>query len=284
MIDLPEKIALCPVVDGKAWHQDAVVPVCRLRTGRPVCVQNGWYKVDLFGREAVPATFVDLLGIKPGLQAYYFGGEYVPANFDLARRKLGSTRLEVHNVETQTGASPPVDLQLIHLFIVRKKVFLLRKAAILPVLLRARQAIDGDVPACAEPACVEADRHADRPVSTRIKGMTPEQVYLMGCYAIRRAEELKKLQAQSLPGRIKQALSVAGAKLISWKVTGEYVDVAWEFWSERFRSTVYKSNLQATNAGICLSGGDKEHSLASLPFMARHAIEAGGLHRTQHVE
>lgn len=245
-----EKIIICPVVNNKAYSKTAVVPIKK---------PDGWYNVDIWNRTASSASFLDLIKIKPTLHACSVLGNMIPTNFDIAKRKTGLTSL------TPIFLLPDLlDFAKVSLVHVRKRTFFLWYTGFDVILVTCKAGIDA----------------GEKP--ERQKGMRPEQVYALGCYAISIAEQRAKIEAEQLDKRLEKALSVAGAELIEYKeLSGDMIDVTWQFLGETFLSTVYGRNLMAFDSGICLSGACKKHSLASIPFMAKEAIETGELNKTR---
>lgn len=256
-MNLPKVIEICPVVNRKAYSWKAVVPIKRH-------TPDGWYKVSIYERKIVSeASMQDIMQVKPAFGVHVFGGSFVPDNFDVCQRKTFST--VVKDVELLPYEIN--DFDLFQLAYVRKKLFFIRRDPANPNLVMAQQEI----------------KQGNQP--EKRKGMTPEQIYVLGCYAMQWAEEQREIARVSLPHRIEEALSVAGGQLIKIIETGgEFVDVVWSYMGEAFRSTVYKKSLRVFNLGQCVSSGDKKHSLASAPAIIKEAIEQGAIYRTQEIE
>lgn len=251
-MNLPARIKLCPVSDGTCYSVESQFSLS---------AQEGWHFVDVFGRKLErSASFVDLLQMKAPLMAYHVRGQFVPCNFDVARRLYGT---KLQNVRLLGNMS---DLEIAHLLPVRKELFYVRKSALPAFLVAALAGLKaGKIP-------------------ERKKGMTPEQIYALGVLALVLSEERERLFAESLLGRMKQAFAVAGAKLVEWKnVAQGLLDVVWNFMGETFISTVYEKDLRVMQAGICLAGADKQHTLSTLPCAVRQAIDEDALHITRRV-
>lgn len=78
--------------------------------------------------------------------------------------------------------------------------------------------------------------------------------------------------------RCDAALDAAGARMLrARRISGTLIEVAFTFMSERFISMVDPRTLQVHDAGICLSGADREVTLESLPSVIREAIETNQL-------
>ena len=59
------------------------------------------------------------------------------------------------------------------------------------------------------------------------------------------------------------------------------VEVGWRHGGQTFFSIVRNPSMQVVDAGFCLDGADGETNLASLPGVAREAIDEGVLHITR---
>jgi hypothetical protein len=253
MITLPEKIRLCAVANGTAYCDEAEFPV----RGAP----DGFWRIDIFSRAPVErADMRALLKLKTPVAGYYLRGTFVPARFAVAKQWLGTAHLPKPFWVDESVR----DFDLCFFFIARQRLFYVKRASPPVPILLAKRAID-------------ANKIPERP-----KQATPEMVYALGCYSLALAEERRKALAESVPARIEAALSVAGAKLVEWKPVGRgFIDVTWEFLEERFVSTVKEENLRVFNAGICLAGSDARQTLASMPAVAKYAIEQEALVKTR---
>lgn len=238
----------------KAYSRDAVVSIN---------ASDGWYKVDIFKRQIVSScSQIELIQMKSDLTTYYLDRTLIPANFDICKRRLGTTVIE--GVHLMQGMD---NLKAVHIKFVRGQCFYLRSAPAPVPLTLTRIDIDNSKPL------------------ERKSGMTPEMIYVAGAYAMKVAEENAKLENLSLTERVHKVLSIAGARVIELiEHPGELFDLVWEMLGERFKSTIYKRSLQVFNLGICVSGGDKKHSLASAPLITKHAIEEDAVYRTQEVD
>ena len=78
--------------------------------------------------------------------------------------------------------------------------------------------------------------------------------------------------------RAEAALDAAGAQMLAARrlIQGQ-LEVAFRFLGERFIAVVDELSLQVYDAGICLSGADREVNLDSLPSVIREAVNSGRL-------
>jgi hypothetical protein len=79
------------------------------------------------------------------------------------------------------------------------------------------------------------------------------------------------------------ALDAAGAALLGSRLVRGYgLEVTFRFMGERFITVVDPVSFNVIDAGICLSGADRQLSLDSLPAVIREAIDTDVLHITRH--
>ncbi|HEU5059206.1 MAG TPA: hypothetical protein VFU21_21885 [Kofleriaceae bacterium] len=78
------------------------------------------------------------------------------------------------------------------------------------------------------------------------------------------------------------ALDAAGARMLSCRrIGGGNLEVRFQLDGERFVSIISGHSLQVLDAGICLSGADRQLTLDSLPSVIREAIETDRLNITR---
>ena len=255
------RIKLCPVIGGKLYSDEATF--C-------LAVSDGWHQVDVLGRQYIrPAQMQELLTYKSPIRAYFLRGQFVPKSFDVAKRFEVS--LKEYNLGNGSTGSPQTfqDFDVLAFCKIRGQVFFVRKEAPDGILFMPKLRL----------------QNGDK--LEQVKGATPEQIYLLGCYAMILAEQRLKLEAGSLPNRMKKVLSIAGAKLIEFKVAAKgLIDVTWEYLSHTFLSTVHEKDLRILDnaAGVCLAGSDNRQTLASLPSVVKQAIDGRKLVITRHVD
>ena len=84
--------------------------------------------------------------------------------------------------------------------------------------------------------------------------------------------------------RAAEALHRAGAELLrSRRIGGGQREVVYHFLGQRFATIVDQQSLQVLDAGICLSGADRQLTLESLPGVIREAVDTGVLYVTRRV-
>ncbi|MEJ7732850.1 MAG: hypothetical protein WKG00_27105 [Polyangiaceae bacterium] len=78
--------------------------------------------------------------------------------------------------------------------------------------------------------------------------------------------------------RVEDALRAAGARYRNLRrLEAERFEVTFEFLGQRFITVVDGSTLGVIDAGICLSGSDREVTLESLPGVIREAVDTSRL-------
>lgn len=252
------KVKLCPVVASRLYSDEATF-------GFPYvsAIQDGWHLVDVLGREYLrPATMKDLLLYKAPVRAYFLRGQLIAKSFDVVKR------FEVSLKDFQLGKDQTFqDFDVLAFCKIRGKIFFVRKDAPEGALFLPKMKLQNG----------EKLENA--------KGLTPEQVYLLGCYAMILAEQKAKLEAENLPNRIRRVLSLTGAKLIEFKAAAKgLIEVTWQYLQNTFLSTIYEKDLRVLDAGICLAGTDNKQTLASLPSVVKQAVDGRKLVITRHVD
>jgi hypothetical protein len=108
---------------------------------------------------------------------------------------------------------------------------------------------------------------------------------------LQRDEALLRQARRARPTRVTRdpiqrcdaALDAAGARMLRGRSRADgQLEIAFTFMGERFISIVDEDTLQVYDAGICLSGADRELTLESLPSVIREAIRTHRLCITRH--
>lgn len=233
-------------------------------------IEDGWYEVEVVGNKATILDAVFLsgqnLGIKP-IKGYTYNNMLVFQNFDVGKRK---TREEVQvNIllnNFPTFSSVEVIPWEDHNFYSYQINYQDSK------IYEVKAAFDSDTPGALD----------------TIKGITPElrTVYLF--HDIQRqqvkqeAERVKKYEEkkewlESLPGRIHTVFTNVGAKVVNYELQGKRAIVDWEMegFNRRYNSVINTENFHVIEAGFCLSGHDKEHSVTSIVKLAEMYEDEG---------
>lgn len=240
-------IKTVPIVDNRVISDEAVFSLY----ARP-----GWYIADVFKRELIrPASLGDLLKVKAPIRGWSLRGKIIPQSFDTARRFLSKAAIESWRFEPELQ-----DFDLLFFKKIRGQLFYVRKDMPEGALFMPRMAL----------------QNGEKLASA--KGLSPEQVYLLGCYAMILSEAKARLEAETLPNKIKRAFSFSGAKLLEFKEAAKgIIDIFWEYLSQRFVSQVRETDLRVLDAGVCLAGSDDRQTLSSLPHVIKEAIDGDKL-------
>ncbi len=124
---------------------------------------------------------------------------------------------------------------------------------------------------------LDAEREAERAAAAAI----PDWMRARDEAMARRASGLSDRAAQQAADRVADALHAARAALrgLRW-LADRHIEVRYDLEGERFVSIVEARSLQVVDAGICLSGSDRELTLESLPAVIREAMRTGQLNIT----
>jgi hypothetical protein len=133
---------------------------------------------------------------------------------------------------------------------------------------------------------------------TDIKGLTPEMRYYFLLLSLqqqsyRRIKELEKMQlnqaerekrlkefSKSFAGRLKNTIEQAGGVLVRFSKRGkDKYTVIWKVGKQKIISVI-KDDMRIYDAGFCLEGDDKKHSMSSLVVLARTFQEESPLYIT----
>jgi hypothetical protein len=82
---------------------------------------------------------------------------------------------------------------------------------------------------------------------------------------------IEEARRNSVEGRLAEALSHAGGKMLSFLERADVYTVTYQVGQQQHVSTVRKDDLTVVTAGICLSGRDRDFDLTSLVGVLREA-------------
>lgn len=245
MIKSLSKEVICPVVSGIAYSKEAVIKVA---------VPDGWYLIDIFKRNVISPVEIEHEQIDPNFYCYSMQGNFIPSNFDNALRHFGKTKVNPLLIK------PLDDLRIAKVKVVRGMPFFVGSTEPPSVVNIAGELIQN------------ARGNLN---SFERGGMTPEMIYVLSSYGLHIVDKIRQDEEKSLPERIKKSLSAAGARLIEYirLAKQSMIDVVWSLGDYRFISTIQEENLRVYDAGICISGADRKHSITSLAEVTRGIIQ-----------
>lgn len=239
---------------------------------------DGWYNVKINGNYAKIETAAVIESdpiFKQGkniLKGYTYHNNMIFQNFDVGKRKAGvdvMMPLHLNNVPTFSSIEA--------ILWEDKNLYYYQPNYVDPIVYQLKAA-------CDETANVKT-----------LKGLTPELKTLFLFHDIERLrileeqERLKKKQeleelAKTLPGRLMLSFNRVGAKLLNYSITGKRITVDWELASgTQFNSVLDADTFRVIEAGYCMSGHDKEHSLTSMVKLAEDYQERRVVHKTRGV-
>ena len=121
-----------------------------------------------------------------------------------------------------------------------------------------------------------------------MKGISPELKFmaLFHFMELQRIEELSKKEKeeelkQTLEGQLVLSFRRVGATLINYEVKNNTIICDWSIGREQFNSVFDKDSFRVIEAGFCLSGHDKEHSLHSIVKLAQDYDERDLIYKTR---
>lgn len=127
-----------------------------------------------------------------------------------------------------------------------------------------------------------------------IKGLTPElktlhlfhdierQHILAEQERIRKQQEIEEFK-KTLRGRLMLAFNRVGASVLNYSVTSNRVTVDWRLPSGMaFNSVIDSNNFSVIEAGYCMNGADRNHSVTSMVELAKDYEEDNLIYHTRH--
>lgn len=258
-----KKEVIIPIVDG--WGQ---------YDGRKIYIPNvedGYYKatlrdsIVLHGR-ASPLEVHKIFtgGGKHKFRVYAIGEEGVATNFDTFIRKGFGETVRVNFLSVRLFEVVEIVLWEDGRFYFYDTILPKNRS----VIQQVKQ-------------CFDAEKEI-----TGVAGVTPELRYYflltsLQRQGVRAAEEMEKYKLSELerqkrveefnasfPGRLKDTVTKAGGKFIRYSKFGNGYLVEWKLGRQLIKSTI-KDNMRIINAGFCLSGDDKKHTIASIVNLAK---------------
>ena len=254
----------------------AIVPIIQRRgvyKGRRFClnVKDGWYEVEIGNKVRLlnPAGAIEvdkLLNRFPIIGGYTLADSIIPFNFNSVKFKYGYTE------------TIPVNF-------IKSELWDVIRVAVLPSSYPYYIDIDYSFDTSIVEA-VKARFEAEKSLEG-IKGVTPELRYMYlllrlqrdNFRALKELERLKLSQAEkrkrlaefheTLPGRILKTIEDAGGKLIRFHKQGsDKLVIIWKVGGQKVNSLV-NLDFRILEAGFCLEGEDKKHSLSSIIPLAQ---------------
>lgn len=242
-------------------------------------VPDGWYTVSLCLNDAVVVSehYIDSNDFANAtiLTGYLINGMFIASNLDV-----------FHRVTPHKNVMVPLCFYPEAVDFVPVRVILWEDGRLYYCGLNYR-----DVLCEVVKSTIEADQ-----VIMDMKGITPELKMVGAVVALEKQkvkEELMKLAQeqhraavlQSVQGRLMVALSEVGGSLLNYAIRGQRLTFDWEITvdrTRRFNSVIDLNTFRVIEAGYCMSGDDKSHSVRSMVLLAKDYEHRGVIHITRH--
>lgn len=262
-----EKEAIVPITDGQFQYQ-------RKRYYKRNNV-SGWHQVRINGNtyEVISPVYLEAETVAfKTIKGYTYHNNIIFQNFDVAKRKLNAEvmkPLHFNNVETFSSieaiAWEDSDLYYYKPNYSDSKIFELKQK------YDMNESFDG------------------------LKGITPELKTLFLFHEIekqkikeeqdkiRLAKELEEYK-KTLQGRLLLTFGRVGAKVLKYSVSGKRITVDWSLDSigQQFNSVIDYDSFRIIEAGYCMSGSDRDHSVTSMVELAKDYDEDNLIHKTRY--
>ena len=247
----------------------------RKKYNTAVTYMDGWYKVQLNGNtvKVIDPVFIEIDPIKsPTIKGYTYGTQIIFQNFDVAKRKLNK------EIMTPLLLNPIDSFSAVEAYIWEDGNLFYKNHNIADTqLIDIKMLFD------------------DNKSVNSTKGVTPElktaylfheiqrQTYLKEMESLRK--ETEKLEyIRSLPGKIETLFKNVGATLVRFtKQAKDRIEVIWtiDSYPNEFNSIIDATSFRVLEAGYCMSGDDKKHSVTSMIFTADDYAKRGKIYQTR---
>lgn len=275
MIDLEKfmkkSTAIVPILDGSFKYnrkQYYIVGACL----------NGWYEVELDGNNAnlkqsiIIESNTDFSKGLRVIKGYTYNNSMVFQNFDVGKRKSGVEVMIDLNFN-----SMPTFMSVEAILWEDKRLYYYRPNYTDTSIFNVKAAYDNEAASI-----------------TDIKGLTPELKTLFLFHAIeqhkfkkeqellKRKKEIEDLE-KTLQGRLILSFNRVGAKILKYSVSGKRITVDWEIEgsTQKFNSVIEADTFRVIEAGYCMSGHDRDHTVHSMVKLAESYDEDGLIHKTR---
>lgn len=228
---------------------------------------DGWYKAIVQGNKAkiIEIASPQILNLKNKINGYVYEDNILFSNFDNGKRKVGQevmTKLYLNQSPEFTSVEAVIwEDGLVYYIQPNYKDY---------KIFEVKSALDCNIEV------------------TTIKGITPELKMLSFFYYMRQEEleELKKIKtreelAKTIHGRLVLSLQRVGAELLDYSMRDNFVTIDWSIGTKQFNSVIEKDTFRVVEAGYCMSGHDKEHTLHSMAVLAQEYEKDDLIYKTR---
>ncbi len=265
--------------------KQVIVPIIK-KTGKyngrkiNLNVEDGWYKINLGDTASVlkkASQFEIVKTLEPlkKITGYPIGTELVPENFDVFFRNGKQDKLEVNFLDVSLFQ----EVEIVKWEDGRYYFYDTKISNKQQVIQRIREAF------------------TDRKSLSDVQGVTPELRYYFLLCLLRNEllESLHELKVfafaedkqtdwaqyikKSFSVRLKEVIERANGTFIRYEEQGSNFLVVWKLGGQTVKSVINKE-MRILNAGFCLSGHDREHSMNSIINLAKTYQDDMPLHIT----
>lgn len=235
---------------------------------------NGWYDVVLRGNDVdiIKIAIPEMHSFKNIISGYVYNNKLIFHNFDEAKRRFGYEIYTDLYFNTLTTFNP---VQAVVWEDNKCYFYKPNYTQVFIYELRNYITEDGNIDI------------------TGLSGVTPEQKTLLLFHAIE-LQNQKKLQEQlayqekieelkqSIEGRLFIAFNQVGAKIEKYQLRNNMIEVEWKIkGATKIFNSLIDENFKVIEAGYCMSGDDKQHSVSSLVLTAQDYEEDNAIFQTR---
>ncbi|MCP4100604.1 MAG: hypothetical protein GY750_04145 [Lentisphaerae bacterium] len=274
MIDLTrftrEQTAVVPVLNNRFQYNRKKYEITH-NSG----IENGWYRVNISGNDAsiIEPVFIETEKIKaPVIKGYTYNNRIIFQNFDVAGRKL---KLDIWAELNGNNAPPFSSIEAIAWE--DKQLYYYRPNYSDVQIYEVKSLLD-----------------SNESLPPGKKGITPELKTLFLFHAVEqlemkealekaRREEAEEDYRNSFPGRLASVFNRVGAQITGYSLSGSRITVDWKLSATgtTFNSVINAESFSVVEAGYCMSGDDRRHTVSSLVITAQDYENQDLIYRTR---
>lgn len=233
--------------------------------------EDGWYKVEMQSNNAkiLEREYSDIEA-NTYIWGYTYGNNLIFQNFDIGKRRFNKDiQIPLRLNEAETFSS-----------------------------IKAMIWEDGNLyylqPNYSDSSILKVKELFEQEKTCDIKGITNElkTVYLFHDIERQQTRALLKAQQEqqekeaflrSIPGRLVTTFKNAGGEVLDYKINGNRAEVDWKLLSSNieFNSVIDLTTFRIIEAGYCMSGADRQHSISSMVLTAKNYDERRVIYKTR---
>ena len=231
--------------------------------------ENGWFKVVLNGNKARAISpvysFQEIESHLKPARGYSYNNNIVFNNFDVAKRKWGFEVIQpLHFNSSQSFNSiKAVVWEDKKVYFTEPdysdfKIFEVKSCFENESLIESLKGITPEIRSTFIFHSIERDQLREM-----------EKIRLVHLAEKDRAERERQMMA-TVQGRLKVTFERAGARLMSYNISGKRITVDWEIngSGQMYNSVIDADTFKVIEAGYCMSGEDRKHNITSMVKLA----------------